>query len=231
MKGCLTNLTSTAGQTPDIWDKSKTVSSSIIMAKELQSNLLITALVNLSFMTRGVSDNIFGPTLLDFTSIYSTKVSIISFVVIFRFGGSILGSSIAGIVLDKCLKFRYFILFVYTFIIGLTNVLLPHLPDIWLFFMVMTFSCFASGSLDTGGNVLMLDLNGDSGPYLHSIHFSYALGSFVAPMLAIPFLTSSDNNSQITTLFPILGFTIMIISSGYLVKSIFVLIFQIPLSL
>ena len=129
MKGCLTNLTSTAGQTPDIWDKSKTVSSSIIMAKELQSNLLITALVNLSFMTRGVSDNIFGPTLLDFTSIYSTKVSIISFVVIFRFGGSILGSSIAGIVLDKCLKFRYFILFVYTFIIGLTNVLLPHLPD------------------------------------------------------------------------------------------------------
>ena len=138
--------------------------------------------------------------------------------VIFRFGGSILGSSIAGIVLDKCLKFRYFILFVYTFIIGLTNVLLPHLPDIWLFFMVMTFSCFASGSLDTGGNVLMLDLNGDSGPYLHSIHFSYALGSFIAPMLAIPFLTSSDYNSQITTLFPILGITIMIISSGYLVK-------------
>ena len=171
-----------------------------------------------SILFQGVSDNIFGPTLLDFTSIYDTKVSVISFVVLFRFGGSILGTTIAGIVLDKCLKYRYFILFGYTFIIGFTNVVLPHLPNIWLFFTVMTFSCFASGSLDTGGNVLILDLNGDSGPYLHSIHFSYALGSFIAPVIAIPYL--SQTNTQITTLFPILGTSIVIISTGYIIAGI-----------
>ena len=139
------------------------------------------------YIFQGMSDSIFGPTLLDFTSIYSTKVSIISLVVLFRFAGSILGATIAGIVLDKYLKHRYFILFAYTFVIGLTNTCLPHLASIWLFFVVSTFSSFASGSLDTGGNVLVLDCwqNSDSGPYLHTIHFSFALGSFLAPILGM----------------------------------------------
>ena len=147
--------------------------------------------------------------------------------------------------LDKYLKHRYFILFAYTFVIGITNTLLPHLGRIWLFFVVSTFSSFASGSLDTGGNVLVLDCwqNSDSGPYLHSIHFSFALGSFLAPILAIPFLSSQIDSSnvtttgtkeintteeypfnlddtQITTLFPLLGIAIMIISAGYFILGI-----------
>ena len=144
----------------------------------------------------------------------------------------------AGIILDKYLKYRFFILFAYTFIVGITNALLPHLSSIWLFFAVSSISSFASGSLDTGGNVLVLDCwkHGDSGPYLHSIHFSFALGSFLAPILAIPFLSESSNittptnaseaqeldqmdtvDTKITTLFPLLGVSIIIISTGYLV--------------
>ena len=50
--------------------------------------------INEDISFQGASDSVFGPTLLDFTSIYSTKVSIISLVVLFRFGGSIVGATI-----------------------------------------------------------------------------------------------------------------------------------------
>ena len=73
---------------------------------------------------------------------------------------------------------------------GLTNIVLPHLKYLWLFFATSTLLSFASGSLDAGGNVLILDCwqGGDAGPYMHSIHFSFALGAFLAPLLAVPFL-------------------------------------------
>lgn len=46
-----------------------------------------------------------------------------------------------------------------------------------------------------GGNILCLDLwkghaNGD--PYLHSIHFAFAFGAFIAPIIAEPFLCNKE---------------------------------------
>ena len=32
------------------------------------------------------------------------------------------------------------------------------------------------------------------GPYMHSIHFSYALGCFIGPVLAEPFISNSKND-------------------------------------
>ena len=50
-----------------------------------------------------------------------------------------------------------------------------------------------------GGNILCLDLwkgakNGD--PYLHSIHFAFALGAFVAPIIAEPFLCNKSSSIE-----------------------------------
>jgi hypothetical protein len=41
-----------------------------------------------------------------------------------------------------------------------------------------------------GGNVLCLDAwrGFDSGPFLHSIHFTFGIGAFIAPVIAEPFL-------------------------------------------
>ena len=78
--------------------------------------------------------------------------------------------------LDKFPKLRYFILFGCTCLMGLTTAILPHMIYLWAFFVVSIVSSFACGALDTGGNVLCLDTwKDDSGPYLHSIHFSFAV--------------------------------------------------------
>ena len=74
----------------------------------------------------------------------------------------------------------------------------------------------------------------DSGPYMHSIHFSFAVGAFIAPLVAAPFLseraTSADNfalingtdfidldkETRITTLYPLMGSIPTLVSFGYL---------------
>ena len=102
-----------------------------------------------------------------------------------------------------------------------------------------------------GGNVLCLEIwkghkNGD--PYLHSIHFAFALGAFLSPILAEPFLsktsvkaetdehainlntTKPDNLTILSQdvygipgmyiLYPTIGFLTILSSIGYLIFAI-----------
>ena len=107
---------------------------------------------------------------------YETKIKVITLVVVLRSVGSVVGAFSSGLLLDKFPKLRYFILFGCTCLMGLTTAILPHMIYLWAFFVVSIVSSFACGALDTGGNVLCLDTWKDSsGPYLHSIHFSFAV--------------------------------------------------------
>jgi hypothetical protein len=105
----------------------------------------------------------------------------------------------AGFLLDKYPNYRLFLLFGYNFVLGLTNMMLPHAKLLWLFFLTSGLASFSGGSLDAGGNVLCLEIwdGGDAGPYLHSIHFSFAIGAFLAPVLALPFLAGHSSKETI----------------------------------
>ena len=107
-----------------------------------------------------------------------------------------------------------------------------------------------SASSDLGGNKLCLDVwqgTENGGPYMHSIHFAFAVGCFIAPVLAEPFLsnknlpeehtdisslqssnltinttkvTCSEENSNtlgMNILYPIVGVFIICTSIGYLI--------------
>ena len=74
---------------------------------------------------------------------------------------------------------------------GLTTTMIPFSPSLYHFFGLIGINGFVIGSLDTGGNVLCLDTwqgEHDSGPFMHSIHFSFGLGAFLAPLIAEKFL-------------------------------------------
>ena len=129
---------------------------------------------------------------------------------------------------------------------GLSTTMIPFSPSLYFFFGLCGINGFVSGSLDTGGNVLCLDLwqgFDDSGPYMHSIHFSFGLGAFLAPIIAEKFLRedsmhmNSDNSTEIIKegdsitsnpitgpglemLYPILGIFTIIASIGYLVFAV-----------
>ena len=129
---------------------------------------------------------------------------------------------------------------------GLSTTMIPFSPSLYFFFGLCGINGFVSGSLDTGGNVLCLDLwqgFDDSGPYMHSIHFSFGLGAFLAPIIAEKFLRADsmhmkpDNSEEIIEavdaitsnsitgpgvemLYPILGMFSIIVSIGYLAFAI-----------
>ena len=50
------------------------------------------------------------------------------------------------------------------------------------------------GALNTGENVLILDIwkGRESGPYMHALHFTFGIGTFLAPVLARPFLFNAE---------------------------------------
>ena len=150
--------------------------------------------------------------------------------------------STAGYFLDKYSQHRYTYLFAYTTIMGLSTTMIPFSPSLYFFFGLCGINGFVSGSLDTGGNVLCLDLwqgFDDSGPYMHSIHFSFGLGAFLAPIIAERFIRAdsmhmNSNNSReiikandaitpnpitgpgLEMLYPIIGIFSIIVSIGYL---------------
>ncbi|XP_021030589.1 sodium-dependent glucose transporter 1B [Mus caroli] len=63
--------------------------------------------------------------------------------------------------------------------------LIPFCKKAFLLIIMMAVFGASVGVVDTGGNVLILDLWGDKGaPHMQALHFSFALGAFLAPLLA-----------------------------------------------
>ena len=75
-------------------------------------------------------------------------------------------------------------------VMGLTLILMPHCTSLFQLFTLGAINGFSIGSFDTAINVWILEIWGqDSGPYMQALHFTYGLGSFVAPLVCEPFLS------------------------------------------
>ena len=79
-------------------------------------------------------------------------------------------------------------------LLGFANSSLPYSPSLFVMYFASFMKGLASGSLDTGGNVLLLRIweGRDSGPYMHAIHFTFGIGAFLAPLIARPFLVNAE---------------------------------------
>ena len=68
--------------------------------------------------------------------------------------------------------------------------ILPHLRSLLMYFMAQGAVGFASAGIDVAGNVWLLEMwQEGSNPYMQGMHFSYALGSTISPLLCEPFLS------------------------------------------
>ncbi|TRY66961.1 hypothetical protein TCAL_09924 [Tigriopus californicus] len=208
---------------------------------EHRTRLIITAIINLNFLlTIGLVGGIIGPTLLDMKDIYGTTVDKVSFMFMMGSTGSITGSFITGFVMDKFPRYRCLLLFAYTLNTSLVTALMPFMSHLSIFFFLSFLGGFSGGSLDMGGNVFCLHVwrGLESGPYMHSIHFSFAIGAFLGPLLAVPFLGTNgdqlqealmsfnettmnqtdmiETDTQITIFYPLVGALALLPGLGYL---------------
>ena len=104
-----------------------------------------------------------------------------------------------GVILDKFRKHRFVILFAFALIHGITTLCIPFLKYLGLYYFNGVISGFVSAGLATGGNALCMDTwsKDEVGPLMHSIHFSFAIGAFIGPLIAMPFLDQKIETSNV----------------------------------
>ncbi|EHB00752.1 Sodium-dependent glucose transporter 1 [Heterocephalus glaber] len=126
---------------------------------------------------------ILGPTFQDLARNVNQNISSLSLIFVGRASGYLCGSMIGGILFD-CLN-HFIVLGVTLMATTVGLYLIPFCKTSVLLIVMVSVFGVAIGVLDTGGNVLILALWGDKGaPHMQALHFSFALGAFLAPLLA-----------------------------------------------
>merc|ERR1712130_146842 len=156
--------------------------------------LVRTVLLLNAFLALGINDAMGGPTLLDLRDLVGTTIAKVSFIFVLSSIGSLVGCFLTGAFMDRIPNACYLFLASTLLLIGVANGSLPYSPSLFFMYAASFMKGLASGSMDTGGNVLLLRIweGRDSGPYMHAIHFTFGIGAFLAPLISRPFLVNTE---------------------------------------
>ncbi|XP_007892155.1 sodium-dependent glucose transporter 1 [Callorhinchus milii] len=146
-----------------------------------------TLLVCSSFLGLGMSIAILGPTFNELAVNVNKNISEISYIFVGRSLGYVGGSLIGGVLFD-CTN-HYLLLGSSMLITSLGLFAIPWCTKALLLTGLFSLIGVSMGFLDTGGNLVILTVWGNQAdPFMQAAHFSFALGAFVAPILAKPLL-------------------------------------------
>ncbi|XP_075780104.1 sodium-dependent glucose transporter 1 isoform X2 [Pelodiscus sinensis] len=131
---------------------------------------------------QGMSIASLGPTFQDLAANVNKNVSDIYYIFVGRSLGYLGGSVIGGILVDSMNPHLLLGLTMLGTAIG--HYAIPWCKKALLLTALLSVVGTSMGILDTGGNVLALNIWGaEVGPHMQALHFSFALGAFVAPIL------------------------------------------------
>ncbi|XP_073483193.1 sodium-dependent glucose transporter 1-like isoform X2 [Aquarana catesbeiana] len=131
----------------------------------------------------GMAISVLGPTFPDVAANVDSTVGNISYIFVGRSMGYLGGSVLGGVLFDRMNQHLLLGLSMMATCIGL--LVLPWCKKAILLTGAMSVVGISMGFLDTGGNVVILNTWGDeAGPHVQALHFSFALGALLAPILA-----------------------------------------------
>ncbi|XP_034756865.1 sodium-dependent glucose transporter 1 isoform X2 [Etheostoma cragini] len=140
--------------------------------------------------------SVLGPTFQDLAVNVKKNISNISYIFVGRSSGYIGGSLLAGIFFD--FMNPHLLLGVSMLVTSFGMCAIPFCKQALLLTGLMSLIGMSMGILDTGGNVLILNTWGEqAGPHMQALHFSFAAGAFVSPIIA-KLLFGPDSNSSAT---------------------------------
>ncbi|GCB63557.1 hypothetical protein scyTo_0009681 [Scyliorhinus torazame] len=147
----------------------------------------MVSLVLLELSDRGMTIAILGPTFQELATNVNRNISDISYIFVGRSLGYAGGSLVGGLLFD-CTN-PHLLIGISMLMTALGMFAIPWCTKAVLLTALMSLIGISMGFLDTGGNLLILLTWGKNvGPYMQALHFSFALGAFVAPILAKPLL-------------------------------------------
>ncbi|XP_077995950.1 sodium-dependent glucose transporter 1A-like [Glandiceps talaboti] len=151
---------------------------------------------------KGISISLTGPTLPDLQLQVGATLQEISLIITFWSIGCFIGSFFSGVTLDEIQN--YLVLALASFVSSFYGL------SAWTVYLaglcaLRFITGIANGYVSTGINAVCLRLWHKSvGPYMQALHFSFAIGGTIGPLIAAPFLSHVDTNATMTTIAPTL---------------------------
>ena len=149
---------------------------------EKRWRLAATGLYSASFAALGLTFSILGPTLPALAEQTQSSLTDISILFVARSMGALIGSIGGGRMFDRLPGNR--VITGVMLLMGLVTSLVPVVPQLWLLTLALFISGLVHGTLNVGGNVLVVWVHGkDVAPYMNVLHFFFGLGTFITPIL------------------------------------------------
>jgi fucose permease len=163
-------------------EKATTTSKSIFNQTTTPDQMSKTIGYYLAFIALGLINASLGPTLPGLAENTRTQLGEIGFLFTARSLGYLIGSVIGGRFYDRVPGHR--VIAVAMMIIIVMLVLTPLMPLLWLLVLVLLVLGMAEGSLDVGGNTLLVWVHQDKvGPFMNALHFFFGIGAFLSPII------------------------------------------------
>ncbi|CAK6968182.1 sodium-dependent glucose transporter 1 [Scomber scombrus] len=164
------------------------------------SRWMVTLALCASFLGLGMSISVLGPTFEDLAVNVKKNISNISYIFVGRSAGYIGGSLLGGVLFD-CMN-PHVLLGFSMLVTAFGMCAIPFCKQALLLTALMSSIGISMGVLDTGGNVLILNTWGEqAGPHMQALHFSFAAGAFVSPIIA-KLLFGPDVNTSSAAVVP-----------------------------
>ncbi len=158
----------------------------------MKQKKMITLVYFWSFISLGLVAGFLGPSLPSFAENTGSSLKQLSNLFILGALGYLLGSILAGYLLNKIAGHR--IILIALIIMGLGTALLPSIRSLWLLVSFFFIIGLAQSLLDVSDNTLIIWLHGKAvPPYMNALHFFFGLGSFLAPFLIAQSIRLTDS--------------------------------------
>jgi FHS family Na+ dependent glucose MFS transporter 1 len=159
-----------------------TAKSSISNRERRKEQLYKTVGYYAAYVALGLVAASLGPTLPGLAEHTGSNLGAIGFLFTARSLGYALGSFYGGRSYDRFTG--HWVLSAALIVIAAMLALTPLASLLWLLTLIMLVMGLGEGTLDVGGNTLLVWLfRGDVGPFMNAMHFFFGAGAFLSPIL------------------------------------------------
>ncbi|MBN1120555.1 MAG: MFS transporter [Anaerolineae bacterium] len=146
----------------------------------------------LTFMSLGVVAASLGPALPTLAERTGVGFAQISILLTARSIGYMVGSPLAGRLLDRVKP--HAVMIVGLVVMIATMLAVPEIPILWILVAILVLMGIAESAADVGGNTLLSWLyREDVGPFMNALHFCWGIGNVIAPAIMVQaFLLGGD---------------------------------------
>ena len=150
-----------------------------------------TILYFLAFISLGLISGSLGPTIPALAAQTNSAMHEISSLFLVRSLGTMFGALLVGRLYDRVAGHP--LLGASLLASAGAMALMPSMPRLGLLLLLSLFLGLASGSINVGGNAMIVQVHGERArPHMSALHFAFGLGGFLAPILYTQFLRAED---------------------------------------